>query len=162
MPERTSGGIAWNCGYDDHSIPPVRGSGGQALHTGSLYAVMATLTALVHRDVSGQGQFVDVNIHAAVNVTTEAGTYEWLVAKGTVQRLECRHAAINPSTSSIGLANDGKLIHTGVPPRTEREFAGLVAWLEERGIYAGGRLAHPDHARREHLLETCRPLLVQK
>ena len=26
------GGPVWSCGYDDHSIPPVRGGGNQAYH----------------------------------------------------------------------------------------------------------------------------------
>jgi crotonobetainyl-CoA:carnitine CoA-transferase CaiB-like acyl-CoA transferase len=131
-----SGGIAWNCGYDDHSLPPVAGSGHQAFHTGSLYAVMSTLTALVYRDVSGAGQFVDVNINAAVNVTTEAGSYEWLIAQSTVQRQTCRHAAVRPSTASLATAADGKIVHTGVPPRFRREFEALVAWMEDLGLQA--------------------------
>ncbi len=126
-----SGGIAWNCGYDDHSLPPVAGSGHQAFHTGSLYAVLATLTALVHRDVSGRGQFIDVNINAAVNITTEAGSYEWLVAEATVQRQTCRHAAVRPSTASLATAADGRIVHTGVPPRAKREFEALLGWLRD-------------------------------
>lgn len=129
-----SGGIAWNCGYDDHSLPPVAGSGHQAFHTGSLYAVMSTLTALVHRDVSGVGQFVDVNINAAVNVTTEAGSYEWLVAQATVQRQTCRHAAVHPSSASLATAADGKIVHTGVPPRGKREFEALAGWMRDLGV----------------------------
>ena len=128
------GGIAWNCGYDDHSLPPVAGSGHQAFHTGSLYAVMSTLTALVHRDVSGVGQFIDVNINAAVNVTTEGGSYEWLVARATVQRQTCRHAAVRPSSASLATAADGKIVHTGVPPRAQREFEALVGWLHDSGL----------------------------
>ena len=125
------GGIAWNCGYDDHSLPPVAGSGHQAFHTGSLYAVLATLTALVHRDVSGRGQFIDVNINAAVNITTEAGSYEWLVAEETVQRQTCRHAAVHRSTASLATASDGRIVHTGVPPRAKREFEALLGWLRD-------------------------------
>lgn len=125
------GGIAWNCGYDDHSLPPVAGSGHQAFHTGSLYAVLATLTALVHRDVSGRGQFIDVNINAAVNITTEAGSYEWLVAEATVQRQTCRHAAVHRSTASLATASDGRIVHTGVPPRAKREFEALLGWLRD-------------------------------
>ena len=129
-----SGGIAWNCGYDDHALPPVAGNGHQAFHTGSLYAVLATLTALVHRDVSGAGQFIDVNINAAVNVTTEAGSYEWLVAQATVQRQTCRHATVRPTTASLATAADGKIVHTGVPPRPQREFEALVGWLKDLGL----------------------------
>jgi len=44
------------------------------------------LVALLHRNVSGQGQHIDVNMVAAANVTTEAGSYTWMVNGGTVQR----------------------------------------------------------------------------
>ena len=43
------GGPAWSCGYDDHSLPPVRGGGGQGYHTACHFAVMSALTALFWR-----------------------------------------------------------------------------------------------------------------
>ncbi|MBM3946650.1 MAG: CoA transferase, partial [SAR202 cluster bacterium] len=58
------GGPAWSCGYDDHSIPPVRGGGNQAYHTVCHFAVMGVLIALLHREVSGRGQYIDANMHA--------------------------------------------------------------------------------------------------
>ena len=75
------GGPVWSCGYDDHSLPPVRGGGNQAFHIGSTFAVMGALTAVLHRDVTGRGQHVDVSMHAAANVTTESGSFDWLVAQ---------------------------------------------------------------------------------
>ena len=51
-----NGGFAWMNGYDDHSLPPVRGGGQQAYHTGSNYAFMSILTALLHRDATGVGR----------------------------------------------------------------------------------------------------------
>ena len=39
------GGPVWSCGYDDHSIPPVRGGGGQAGNIAGHHAVMALLVA---------------------------------------------------------------------------------------------------------------------
>ena len=65
------GGPVWSCGYDDHSIPPVRGGGNQGYQTGAHYAVFSLLTALLHRGFSGEGQHIDVSLHAAANVTTE-------------------------------------------------------------------------------------------
>jgi len=68
------GGPAWSCGYDDHSLPPVRGGGNQGFHLGSVQGVMAVLTALLEREMSGLGQFIDLSLHAAANVTCEAST----------------------------------------------------------------------------------------
>ena len=64
-------GLAWLSGYDDHTLPPMRGRGNQTLQIAGTHATMATLTALLHRDATGVGQHVDVSAFAACNVTTE-------------------------------------------------------------------------------------------
>ncbi len=129
------GGPAWSCGYDDHSLPPVRGGGNQGYQTGSHYAVMATLVALVSRDLTGQGQHIDVNMHAAQNVTTEAASYHWLVAEETVQRQTGRHAGVNPSGPSQVLCADGRYVNTGVPARRGRDYTQVIDWLKETALY---------------------------
>lgn len=133
------GGPVWNCGYDDHAIPPVRGGGNQGYHTAALWAVEGILAALLWRDASGEGsgQHVDVSMHAAANVTTEAGSYEWLVAGNTVQRMTGRHAAVYPTMPTHALGTDGRYVNTGVPPRSAREFKGLLDLLEELGLRDG-------------------------
>jgi len=134
------GGPVWNCGYDDHSLPPVRGGGNQAFHIGSTFAVMGALTAVLARDVTGRGQHVDVSMHAAANVTTESGSYEWLVARSTVLRQTGRHALPTISMPSQMLCADGRYVTTGFPPRSQPEFEALVDWLETLGL----RDQYPD------------------
>ena len=126
-------GPAWSCGYDDHTLPPVRGGGHQGYHTASHFAVMSILVALLHRDAGGAGQHIDVNAHAASNVTTEAGSYPWLVAQDTVQRQTGRHAAVNPSLPTQVQCADGRWVNTGVA-RTPAAFAGIRQWLDELGL----------------------------
>lgn len=128
------GGPAWSCGYDDHTLPPVRGGGNQAYHTGGHYAVMALLVALLERERSGRGQLVDVNIHAACNVTTELASYEWLVARNTVQRQTGRHATIMRTSRTQVRCADGRYANTGVPPRTPVEFGRLHKWVLDLGL----------------------------
>lgn len=128
------GGPAWSCGYDDHELPPIRGGGNQGFHTACLVAVATILTAVLYRDVSGRGQHIDVNMHATANVTTEAATYEWLVARRTVQRQTGRHAAVQPTRASHAMSADGRYAHTGFPPRTATEFLALLDWLDELGL----------------------------
>lgn len=128
------GGPVWSCGYDDHSLPPVRGGGNQAYHTGAHYAVTALLVALLEREQSGRGQLVDVNIHAACNVTTEFATYEWLVAGATVQRQTGRHANVFPTSRTQERCADGRYVNTGVPPRRPEEFARLRQWVVDLGL----------------------------
>jgi crotonobetainyl-CoA:carnitine CoA-transferase CaiB-like acyl-CoA transferase len=128
------GGPPWSCGYDDHSLPPVRGAGNQGFHIGCHFAVMSALTAILHRELSGMGQFIDVSMHAAANVTTEAASYTWLVAGETVQRQTGRHASVGPSMDSQILCADGRYANTGVPPRFPHEFRKLYDWLTELGL----------------------------
>lgn len=129
-----AGGPPWSCGYDDHSLPPVRGWGNQAHNTASHFAFMSILTALLHKRMTSEGQFIDVSMTAALNVTTEAASYHWLVNQTTVQRLTGRHAAVAPTGESQVQCADGRWVNTGVPPRSPIEFARLYAWMSEMGL----------------------------
>jgi len=128
------GGPAWNCGYDDHDLPPIRGGGGHGYAIGCHYAAMSALTALLHRELGGRGQRIDVSMHAAANVTTETASYNWLIRKRAVQRQTGRHASETMSMPSQVRCADGRYVNTGVPPRTPQEFGRLAAWLRELGL----------------------------
>lgn len=128
-------GPPWSCGYDDHSLPPIRGPQ-QGYHTACHFAVMSALTALLYRGVTGEGQFIDVSMTACSNVTTEAASYSWLVAERTVQRQTGRHASVSPSDETQQRCADGRYANTGVPPRQPTEFAALDGWLKELGLDA--------------------------
>ncbi len=127
-------GVAWMNGYDDHSLPPMRGRGYHALQIAGVHAAMATLTALAYRDVSGVGQHVDVSAFAAGNVTTEYGTVLHLVAGQTAQRQTGRHAAVQPTMEVQVRAADGRYVTTGFPPQEAKDFQVLLAWLDELGL----------------------------
>lgn len=131
------GGPAWSTGYDDHSLPPVRGGGNQGYQTGCHYAVMALMVAVVSRDMTGRGQHIDVDMHAAQNVTTEAGSYTWLVAQETVQRQTGRHAGVNASGPSQVQCGDGRWVNSGFPPRRGSDYVTVLDWLRERGLLEG-------------------------
>ena len=127
------GGPVWSCGYDDHSVPPVRGGGNQGWHTGCHYAVLGVLTALVSREVTGRGQFIDVSLHASVNVTTEFASYGWLVAQDTVLRQTGRHAARRQTAPTQILCVDGRYLNSAAAARRGKEFAALTGWIEQIG-----------------------------
>ena len=131
------GGPAWSCGYDDHSLPPVRPGGDQCYQTASMFALLGILTSLVRRQASGRGQHVDVAAVAAAHVTTEAATYEWLVAGRTVQRQTGRHASVHPTAPTMATSADDRLIATGVPPRSAEEYARLLEWLDDLDVSDG-------------------------
>ncbi len=126
-----AGGPPWSCGYDDHSLPPIRGWGNQGYQTGCHYLFMSVLTALLHKNATGVGQFIDVSMTAALNVTTEAASYSWLVSEATVQRQTGRHASVRPTGETQVKCADGRYVNTGVPPRFAVEFKNLLDWMTE-------------------------------
>jgi crotonobetainyl-CoA:carnitine CoA-transferase CaiB-like acyl-CoA transferase len=127
-------GVAWLNGYDDHSLPPMRGRGSQTIQIAGLHAALGTLTALVYRDASGGGQHIDVSAFAACNVTTESGTFVWLVAGETVQRQTGRHASVHQTMEVQVQAADGRYVTTGFPPQEAKDFRILLGWLDELGL----------------------------
>ena len=112
----------------------MRGGGNQAFHIASSFAVLSALTALLQRDVSGRGQFVDVSMHAAANVTTESGTFDWLVAGNTVIRQTGRHALAYVTQETQVQCADGRYVNTGFPPRHLKDFEQLRDWVDELGL----------------------------
>jgi benzylsuccinate CoA-transferase BbsE subunit len=129
-----TGGPVWSCGYDDHTLPPVRGGGNQAMHIGGHFAVMSLLVAVIAREAGAPGQHIDVNINAAANVTTEYASYSWLVAQQTVQRQTGRHATPSRTQPTQVQCADGRWLNTGVLPRRPSEFAVVLDWLDELGL----------------------------
>jgi len=125
-----------SCGYDDHTLPPVRGGGGQSAHTAGSFAVVATLTALLWRTVSGRGQYVDVSIDAALNVSCELATTQYLADGGIVQRQTGRHAMVEQTAPTQVRAADGHHVVLGFPPRAAEDFAAIVEWVDLVGIRA--------------------------
>lgn len=123
-------GPVWSCGYDDHSLPPVRGQGNQALQAAGNWAAIAILVALLHRDRSGRGQHVDVSMSASLNLTTEMAGYGWLAAGVEVQRQTGRHAAPVPTPTTQVRCRDGRYATTGVLPREPAAFGRLVNLLD--------------------------------
>ena len=128
------GGPAWSCGYDDHSVPPMRGGGNQGYHVACHWAAISIMIALLHRNRSGEGQFIDVNMHAAANVTTEGATYNWMVNRSMVQRQTGRHASSRSTRPSQVLCGDGRYLNTGISLRSEGEWMSMLAWLNENGV----------------------------
>ncbi|MGB0618130.1 MAG: CaiB/BaiF CoA transferase family protein [Myxococcota bacterium] len=128
------GGPAWSCGYDDHSIPPIRGGGNQGYQTASHYAVMSALTAIFHHGVTGEGQFIDVSMHAAANVTTEMASYFYLIEQQTVIRQTGRHAMPMMTMPVQVQCKDGRYATTGMPPRSPAGFGALYDWVVESGL----------------------------
>ena len=128
------GGPMGVCGYDDPDAPPIAAGGGQALHIAGHWAFVGTLTALLDRDLSGLGQFVDCSIHEACSVCTELAIPSWVAKKQLVRRQTGRHAALEPTPPWQFRCADGKYICLIMPNLKASQFAQIVEWLDAVGM----------------------------
>lgn len=127
------GGPMWNCGYDDHSIPPMRGAGDQSYKIAGYQAAIGALIAVLARPHIGRGQLVDVSVTATCNTTAEQVTYNWLLAKEVCIRQTGRHAFPFMTLRVQVTCADGAIASTGVLPRMPSDFAALHSWLTDLG-----------------------------
>jgi len=129
-----AGGPVWMCGYDDHTLAPVRGGGNQGFQTAGHWAAIGALVALVHRDVSGEGQHLDVSAHAAASVTTESGSHGYLICGVEPTRQTGRHASAVPSVPTQLRCADGRYVNSGTGARSGAEFRRFLEWLDALGL----------------------------
>jgi crotonobetainyl-CoA:carnitine CoA-transferase CaiB-like acyl-CoA transferase len=128
-----AGGEMASCGYDDGDVPgapPIAPGGGNAWHMGGHFAYMAIMAALVHRTVSGVGQYIDASIHEACALTTESAIANYVYRGETLIRQTGRHHAPGPTPRTQFMAIDGKyvtaLVGGRLNPKYVRELADLL------------------------------------
>ena len=132
-----AGGQMGCCGYDSAQVSgdiPIAPGGGNAWHTGSHYAYMAIVAALLRRTSSGRGQYIDASVHDACALTTEMHVNTYIYRREVVQRLTGRHAAVSPSVQSQFRCKDGKYVNAGASRVTFRLFPVLTEWMDSHGL----------------------------
>ena len=132
-----AGGQMGCCGYDSDQVSgdiPIAPGGGNAWHTGSHYAYMAIVAALLRRTSSGRGQYIDTSVHDACALTTEMHVNTYIYRREVVQRLTGRHAAVSPSVQSQFRCKDGKYVNAGASRVTFRLFPVLTEWMDSHGL----------------------------
>jgi benzylsuccinate CoA-transferase BbsE subunit len=131
-----AGGEMASSGYDEADVPnapPIAPGGGNAWHMGCHYATMAIMAALVHRTVSGHGQYIDVSIHEACALTIANYVY-----RGEVLRRQTgRHHAAGPTSRTQFRAKDGTYVCALVGGRLNPKFVKELAELLDSYGMAG-------------------------
>lgn len=138
-----AGGLLNSCGYDDHSIPPIRPGGNQGYQLGAIFAYLAALLALIERQNSGQGQVLDVSIHGANSVSGELANPYWFYPKAIVQRQTCRHAQPVPTQPALFECADGVYVYLALILADQRSWRSLVDWMDSAGFAAD--LVEPEY-----------------
>jgi crotonobetainyl-CoA:carnitine CoA-transferase CaiB-like acyl-CoA transferase len=132
------GGIMAVCGYDPdeehkYDTPPIAPAMWHSYHIGGEYAVIATMAALNFRDLSGEGQLIDVSVHEAINTCTEVAMPTYIYNGETVLRQTARHAA--PAVTQIRLSTSADNVYmlASLSP-FEREERAFVELADQVGI----------------------------
>jgi len=128
------GGISWLTGDPDR--PPVTVGLPQAFLFAGAYAVTATLIALYYREVSGQGQHVDVSIQQCLIPVTINSIPHWTLNEDLVKRAGNRRAGLTSGASQrqTWRCRDGYItltIYGGA--RGVRTNRPLIEWMDEEG-----------------------------
>lgn len=126
-----AGGILNSCGYDDHSIPPIRPGGNQGYMTAASFAQCGVLLALIERHTAGRGQLVDVSMHEAIAVSGELANPYWFYPRALVKRQTARHAQPVPTSPAIFRCLDGVYVYFALILSDPRSWAATVAWMAE-------------------------------
>ncbi|WP_239450649.1 CaiB/BaiF CoA transferase family protein [Gordonia terrae] len=129
-----SGGILMSCGYDDHSIPPIRPGGNQSMQIAASFGHTGLLLALLERQMSGLGQIVDVSMHEAIAVSGELANPYWFYPRVLLQRQTCRHAQPSPTSPALFECADGVQVYFALILSDTKTWGILVDWLDSLGM----------------------------
>lgn len=129
------GGPMQSCGYDhqEPELAPVRPGPYHSFHTAGHFACTGILAALFDREMSGQGQQIDVAAHDCLAVTVEFANTHWYYNANVVRRQTGRHASIQPTARTQYQCADGRYVNLGLP-REERAWKALLQTLTDKGI----------------------------
>jgi len=135
--------------------PPVRAPGSQAYQTASLHAAFASMCALHESRTSGEGQYIDLSVHAAAATLTRlVGTY---LSTGLVRTRQGSRDFFSYPTEIFSCQDGTAMIVVVAPDQWPR----LVAWMASDGM--AGDLADPQYEdnqyRRDHY-DHVRPLIA--
>jgi crotonobetainyl-CoA:carnitine CoA-transferase CaiB-like acyl-CoA transferase len=129
-----TGGILRSCGYDDHSIPPIRPGGNHAFQLAASFGHTSLLLALLDRQATGRGQVVDVSMHEAIAVSGELANPYWFYPRVHLHRQTCRHAQPTPTQPALFECADGTRVYFALMLSDTRTWAALVEWLDTLGV----------------------------
>ena len=128
------GGQMASSGYSDPKETPIGGQGHHAWQMGCAFVLHGITVALFDRLTSGEGQYIDVSIHDACAIGTEAAVPQWMYYGHTMFRQTGMHA--NPKRQPpLQLPTaDGKYMIAVMQNFGARVWKPLLAWMDEKGV----------------------------
>jgi crotonobetainyl-CoA:carnitine CoA-transferase CaiB-like acyl-CoA transferase len=132
------GGVMAVCGYDPradgiYDTPPIAPEMWQAYHIAGEYAVIAITAALNFRELTGEGDLIDLSIHEAVSTCTEVAMPTYIYNGAIVHRQTGRHAAESRTRPWLRRTKDGRYVKAFLF-WGGRDFRVITEMLNEAGI----------------------------
>jgi crotonobetainyl-CoA:carnitine CoA-transferase CaiB-like acyl-CoA transferase len=132
------GGVMASCGYDPqpdggYDTPPIAPEMWQAYHITCEYAVIALTAALNFRELTDEGDCIDVSIHEAVSTCTEVALPSYIYNSRVVQRQTGRHAAEGRTPPWLRRTKDGRYVKAFLF-WGRRDLRVITEMLNEAGI----------------------------
>jgi crotonobetainyl-CoA:carnitine CoA-transferase CaiB-like acyl-CoA transferase len=123
-----------SCGYDDHTIPPIRPGGDQGYQSAASFALMGLMLALVQRQCTGRGQLIDVGMHDCLAVNAELSNPYWFYPKALVHRQTCRHAQPTPTQPALFQCGDDRWLYFVMFVADPKQWDVVLDWLDTKGL----------------------------
>ena len=132
------GGVMASCGYDPrpdgvYDTPPIAPAMWQAYHIACEYAVIAITAALNFRELTSEGDLIDLSIHEAVSTCTEVAMPSYIYNARVVQRQTGRHAAEGRTPPWLRRTKDGRYVKAFMF-WGRRDLRVITEMLNEAGI----------------------------
>ncbi len=132
------GGVMASCGYDPqpdgvYDTPPIAPEMWQAYHIACEYAVITITAALNFRELTGEGDCIDVSIHEAVSTCTEVALPSYIYNARVVQRQTGRHAGEGRTLPWLRRTKDGRYVKAFMF-WGRRDLRVIIEMLNEAGI----------------------------
>ncbi len=132
------GGVMASCGYDPqpdgvYDTPPIAPEMWQAYHIACEHAVIAIMAALNFRELTGEGDCIDLSIHEAVSTCTEVAMPTYIYNDAVVQRQTGRHAGLGRSLPWLRRTKDGRYVK-GFMFWGKRDVRIITEMLNEVGV----------------------------
>jgi crotonobetainyl-CoA:carnitine CoA-transferase CaiB-like acyl-CoA transferase len=137
------GGQMASTGYSDPSATPIGGQGHQAWQMGCAFVLHGITVALFERMSSGAGQYIDVSIHDACAIGTEAAVPQWMFYGETMHRQTGMHANPRRQPPLQLPTADGKYMIAVMQNFGPRVWEKLTAWMDEKDV--AGELHDPKY-----------------
>ena len=132
------GGIMAVCGYDPdkdgkYDTPPIAPAMWHSYHIGGEYAAIAMMAALNFRDLSGEGQLIDVSVQVLIASCTEIAIPTYIYSGETVLRQTARHAMPAVTQMRLCTTADNAYMLASLSP-FEREERAFIELADQVGI----------------------------